>query len=170
MGVGEYCRLDWHIIRGLAYYTGIVYEVFDTGESLRAVAGGGRYDNLLQVLGGPSVGATGFGMGDVVLGILLEEKGKLPQLEGQLDVFVIDGGDAGLSAVMQTVGALRRQGVSADFSYKTQPIGKQLKEANRRCAKRAVIIKGDKATVKDLATGEQQEMTLAALLAPSRAQ
>ena len=59
MGISEYCKLDMRIVRGLAYYTGIVYEIFDSGESLRALAGGGRYDNLLQVLGGPQVGATG---------------------------------------------------------------------------------------------------------------
>ena len=61
MGIGDYAQLDMTIVRGLAYYTGVVYEVFDRKNSLRAIAGGGRYDRLLEVVGGPSVGATGFG-------------------------------------------------------------------------------------------------------------
>ncbi len=161
MGAGEYCTLDMRIVRGLAYYTGIVYEVFDAGESLRAVAGGGRYDNLLEVLGGPKVGATGFGMGDVVLGILLEEKGKIqPEtLAGALDYFVIDGEDGLFEKVIELAAALRAKGFSTDYSVKRQNIGKQLKEADRRNAKKAVIVRGNGLAVKDLKTGEQAEMS-----------
>jgi histidyl-tRNA synthetase len=155
MGVGDYCRLDLRIVRGLAYYTGVVYEIFDRNESLRAVAGGGRYDNLLEVLGGPRMGATGFGMGDVVLGLLLDEKGKLPAAAGGLDFFLIDGDEKAFEKVIAAVGALRGRGLSADFSYKRQSIGKQLKEANRRGARRAAIVRGDAVAVKDLDTGRQ---------------
>ena len=168
MGVAEYCALDMRIVRGLAYYTGIVYEIFDTGKSLRAVGGGGRYDSLLEVLGGPKMGATGFGMGDVVLGILLEEKGKLPELSQSLEFFVIDGDDGQLDNVIKVVGRLRAAGLSADFSYARRSIGKQLKEANKRGAEKAVIVKGDGVAVKDLATGEQSEMSLADFLKKGR--
>jgi histidyl-tRNA synthetase len=171
MGVGEYCTLDMRIVRGLAYYTGIVYEVFDAGGALRAVAGGGRYDNLLEVLGGPKVGACGFGMGDVVLGILLREKGKVrPGILAQgLDFYVIDDEGCPLETVVQVVGALRSKGASADFSYKRQPTGKQLKEANRRGAKRAVIVRpGGTVAVKDLVTGEQQDCRIEDILAGPR--
>lgn len=171
MGVGEYCTLDMRIVRGLAYYTGIVYEVFDAGGALRAIAGGGRYDNLLEVLGGPKVGACGFGMGDVVLGILLQEKGKVrPGILAQgLDFYVIDDEGCPLETVMQVVGALRSKGASADFSYKRQPTGKQLKEANRRGAKRAVIVRpGNTVAVKDLVTGEQQDCRIEDILAGPR--
>jgi len=171
MGVGEYCTLDMRIVRGLAYYTGIVYEVFDAGGALRAIAGGGRYDNLLEVLGGPKVGACGFGMGDVVLGILLREKGKVrPGILAQgLDFYVIDDEGCPLETVMQVVGALRSKGASADFSYKRQPTGKQLKEANRRGAKRAVIVRpGNTVAVKDLVTGEQQDCRIEDILAGPR--
>ncbi len=157
MDVADYCVMDMRIVRGLAYYTGIVYEVFARDESLRAVGGGGRYDNLLEVLGGPAIGATGFGMGDVVLGILLEEKGKLPDLTRTLDFFVIDDSDVSLDQVTKIVAALRSKNYSADFSYKRQPIGKQLKEANRRGAGRAVIVRKDRLAIKDLTTGEQKE-------------
>ena len=167
MGVGPYCRLDLRVVRGLAYYTGVVYEVFDAAEDLRAVAGGGRYDNLLEVLGGPKVGATGFGMGDVVLGILLEEKGKIPDgvLARSVDFFVIDGDEGAFAAAMQVVGALRGRGLSAEFSYKRQNVGKQLKAANRRGARRAVIVRSGGVSVKEMAGGAQREMSLEAFLA-----
>ena len=159
-GVAEWCRFDPQIIRGLAYYTGIVYEIFDAAQSLRAVAGGGRYDNLLEALGGPAVPATGFGMGDIVLGILLAEKGKVPpglQRPG-LDFFVIDDAEGMLEKVIETVAALRAKGFSADFSYKRQPVGKQLKDANRRGAGRAIILRPGAAAMKDLRSGEQADV------------
>ncbi len=166
MGAGEYCRLDLRIVRGLAYYTGIVYEIFDAGADLRAVAGGGRYDNLLQVLGGPKVGATGFGMGDVVLGILLDEKGKVPAdvLARRVDLFVIDGEDGMLGDVLKLVGTLRGRGLSAEYSFKRQNVGKQLKAANRCGARRAVIVRPDGLSIKDLDAGDQQEMSVEAFL------
>ena len=160
MGVMDYCRLDLRIVRGLAYYTGVVYEIYDRAQSLRAIGGGGRYDDLLEVLGGPKLGGTGFGMGDVVLGILLEEKGKLPQAAQELDFFVIGADDDVFEKVMEVVGALRGAGLAADFNYKRQSVGKQLKAANRRGARRAVIVRGDSVAVKDLATGEQTDRPL----------
>ena len=157
MGVAEYCALDLRIVRGLAYYTGVVYEVIAEGE--RAVAGGGRYDNLLEVLGGPKVGATGFGMGDVVLGLLLEEKAKIPNFvqAPNLGCYVVDadGVENTRPAVMRAVGALRRSGVSADFSYARRAVGKQLKEANRRGARYAVLVRSEGLSIKDLKSGEQ---------------
>ncbi|MCJ7543184.1 MAG: histidine--tRNA ligase [Phycisphaerae bacterium] len=168
-GIADWCRYDPGVVRGLAYYTGIVYEVFDATQSLRAVAGGGRYDNLLEVLGGPTLPGTGFGMGDVVLGILLEEKGKLPsekKFPGQrLDFFVIDADGSSAEQVLSVVAALRRGGLAADFSYKRQPLGKQLKEANRRAALRAAICRGATVTVKDLTSGEQVDRPLEDFLA-----
>ena len=171
MGVEDYCRLDLRIVRGLAYYTGIVYEVIAEGE--RAVAGGGRYDNLLEVLGGPKVGATGFGMGDVVLGILLQEKGKVPDdvLAKAIDFFVIDDGAETLDKVLEIVGALRRAGRSAEYSYKRQNVGKQFKAANRCRARQAVIVRPDGAVaVKDMGGGEQVEMSVDEFLATTVAE
>ena len=155
MGVGEYVTLDLHIVRGLAYYTGVVYEALAEGE--RAVAGGGRYDNLLQLVGGPAVGATGFGMGDVVLGLLLDEKGKLPAelRERSVEIFAVAGGEESVPAMLSAVGRLRQGGVSAEYSFKQTGVGKQLKEASKRGASRALIVHGDKAALKDLGSGEQ---------------
>jgi len=169
MGVADYCRLDMRMVRGLAYYTGIVYEVLDRAGSLRAVAGGGRYDNLLEVLGGPKVTGTGFGMGDPVLGILLAEKGRIPEdvRSPSLDFFVIDGADGLLEKAVTVAGALRARGWAADFSYKRQNIGKQLKEANRRNARAAAILQGDgdRMQIKDLATGNQKSVPVGEFLA-----
>ncbi|MCK4625747.1 MAG: histidine--tRNA ligase [Phycisphaerae bacterium] len=164
MGVSDYCQIDLRIVRGLAYYTGIVYEIFDAASSLRAVAGGGRYDNLLKLFGGPEVGATGFGMGDAVLEILLAEKEKLPDLSAGLDCFVIDGDGNLLDKVLEVVGRLRQGGIAADFSAKRQAVGKQFKEANRRNARYAAILRADGIGVKNLATGEQTDVPIGEFL------
>ena len=162
MGIGDYAQLDMTIVRGLAYYTGVVYEVFDRENSLRALAGGGRYDRLLEVVGGPGVGATGFGMGDVVLGILLQEKNKiLPVLlTSQLEFYVIDGEDDVFPEVMKIVGELRKGGFITDYSFKRQNVGKQLKEANRREACVGVIVRKNAIGLKNLQSGEQDDVTL----------
>jgi histidyl-tRNA synthetase len=158
-GIEGWCAYDAGIVRGLAYYTGIVYEVFDRSAALRAVAGGGRYANLLEVLGGPAVSATGFGMGDVVLSILLEEKGLLGEelTGGELDLFLIDADEADLPAVLGLAAELRRCGLRCDYSFRRQAIGKQLKEASRRGSRGVVILEpgGGEVSVKNLATGEQ---------------
>ena len=78
MGLADFVDLDLTIVRGLAYYTDTVFELFDAKKSLRAICGGGRYDNLLEHLGGVSLPAVGFGMGDVVLRELLKDQGRLP--------------------------------------------------------------------------------------------
>jgi histidyl-tRNA synthetase len=168
MGAGEFVRLDLHVVRGLAYYTGVVYEAFDADRSLRALAGGGRYDNLLELLGGPRVGATGFGMGDIVLGILLAEKGKLPDFAERCDCLVIDAGEGMFDDVLAIVAELRRAGLSAGFSYKRQAMGKQLRAAVGRGASAAVIVGQElrdsgEVVVKNLATGEQRRVPRASL-------
>ncbi len=88
MGLADFVDLDLTIVRGLAYYTGTVFELFDAKRSLRAICGGGRYDNLLEHLGGVDLPAVGFGMGDVVLRELLKDKGLLPDYRPSVDVFV----------------------------------------------------------------------------------
>jgi len=164
LGIADWCRYDTGIVRGLAYYTGIVYEVMDAGESLRAIAGGGRYDNLLEVLGGPPVAATGMGMGDVVLGILLEEKQLTGDLGDRVDVFVIDDSPELFAVVIDAVGRLRAGGVAAEFSYKRQNVGKQLKQADRRGALKAIILRDDGAFIKDMVSGEQVACVLDEIL------
>ncbi len=88
MGLADFVDLDLTIVRGLAYYTDTVFELFDAKKSLRAICGGGRYDNLLEHLGGVALPAVGFGMGDVVLRELLKDKGLLPDYRPSVDVVV----------------------------------------------------------------------------------
>ena len=174
MEIGRYCEFDIRIVRGLAYYTGPVFEVFDRQAQLRALCGGGRYDNLLAALGGPKVSATGFGMGDVVLEILLRERGLLRESEGALDFFVIDAKvELFESRVLSMVSQLRGKGFSAAFSYKRQSLSKQLKQASASRARYAVIVgeetdRYDQVTLKNLSTGTQASASLPDFLANPR--
>ena len=177
-------EFSYSIVRGLAYYTGLVFEMRAEGE--RAVAGGGRYDKLIELLGGPPTPAVGFAMGDVVLANLLADKGLMPTGKDLLaalsqpiptrpDAFVIAGPDAQEDAILRTCATLRR-GVEHDTqrepwhpdryqvpplhtrrSYKaTRNVGKLLKDAASASARFAVIVETDaEATVKDLDSGEQ---------------
>ena len=166
MGVGDFCVYDPSIVRGLAYYTGIVFEVHDIQGDLRAICGGGRYDNLLRDFGGPDIPATGMGMGDCVLEILLKEKGLLEkQVPGrELDYFVVAIGFGALAKeVHQIIAKLRTMGKPTNFSYKMGRIDNQLKEASMQKAKYCVIIDGDikedKIKIKNMKTGEQQTVS-----------
>jgi histidyl-tRNA synthetase len=166
MGVSSFCQFDIGIVRGLAYYTGIVFEIYDKGSELRAIGGGGRYDDLLKQFGGPATPATGFAMGDCVLGILLEEKGLFQkQLSPrQMDYFVAYADEKFFKKAVEVTARLRRAGLSANFDYKGGKLGKQIKLASDQNAKRCIIIgdefKENKLVVKDMATGEQQLVDL----------
>ncbi|HWE41870.1 MAG TPA: histidine--tRNA ligase [Gemmatimonadaceae bacterium] len=163
LGVGEYVQLDLTIVRGLAYYTGIVFELFDAKGEFRAIAGGGRYDTLLESLGGPGLPALGFGMGDVVLGELLRARGLMKAAPSAVDVWIAGGErTADMRAVMELAARLRAQGIAVEYALRPQQLGKQFKSASTAGAKQAVIIPlaSDGAataefTIRDLASGEQ---------------
>lgn len=173
MGVSDYCTFDISIVRGLAYYTGTVFEAFDRAGQFRAICGGGRFDDLLNSLGGPSMPAVGFGMGDVVLAEVLAEKGLLPEVAARIDYYVIDADKALFDKALQLTADLRGAGRSAMFSYKRASLGKQLKAAAGARATKAVIVgqetvEAGEVTVKDLTTGEQVRMALDDLLSQAR--
>lgn len=160
MGLGSYVDVDLTIVRGLDYYTGTVFELFDAKRTLRAICGGGRYDTLLESLGGVDLPALGFGMGDVVLAELLRERGLVPAPAGAIDVFVagITTGDE--PHVLAIAHELRDAGFRCEFSFGTQALGKQLKAADARGAHRVVVVGPDERArgeviVKDL-TGKTQ--------------
>ncbi len=163
MGVADYCRFDMSIVRGLAYYTGMVFEVHDAVGDLRAVCGGGRYDNLLRDFGGPALSATGMGMGDCVLEILLRDRGLLTESlsHRHVDFFVVCMDEALMSKALDIVARLRSCGKSTEFSYKTVGLGKQLKLADA-CGARQVLIIGQeyldeqKIILKEMQTGTQR--------------
>lgn len=173
-GVADFCRLDLKIVRGLAYYTGPVFEFFDKSQNERAICGGGRYDDLLGKLGKQKEPAVGFGMGDVVLALLLDENGLLTGSDSQRAVFVADATDGLRNEVQRVVAGLRRAGISAEFNYVSQALGKQLKQADKRGAL-AVVILGDESRergvcqVKLLANGTSREIAIDTLLADPKA-
>jgi histidyl-tRNA synthetase len=161
MGLAEFVDLDLTIVRGLAYYTGIVFELFDAGGTLRAISGGGRYDNLLQDLGGVSLPALGFGMGDVVLAELLKEKGVVPSDDSSIDVFLAFITQDDLTQVLALAHQLRDKGLRVEYALSPQAIGKQLKLADARHARLAAVIGPDERArgeliVKDLRSGTQE--------------
>ncbi len=161
MGLGEFVEVDLTIVRGLAYYTGTVFELFDAGRSLRAICGGGRYDGLLQALGGVDLPALGFGMGDVVLGELLRERGLVPSETSSIDVFLAAITEDDLPFVLALAHELRDAGLRAEYALSAQAVGRQLKLADARNARVAVVIGPDdrargEVMVKDL-RGKGQE-------------
>jgi histidyl-tRNA synthetase len=129
LGVLDWVTIDLKIVRGLAYYTGIVFELFDAKGELRAICGGGRYDNLLQSLGGVDLPALGFGMGDVVLAELLRDRGVLPSTTQGPQVWVAAETAAMASDVRRAATALRMHGVSVEYALRDQQVMKQVKAA-----------------------------------------
>ncbi len=164
-GLKDFVRFDPGIVRGLAYYTGIVFEIFDRQGELRAVCGGGRYDNLLKNLGGVDLPALGFGMGDVVLAELLADRGLLKPYKPRVDYYIIAVTAAEQSAQKQLARRLRDAGHAVSYSFKAGSIGKQFKDADARGARFAVVIGPDELTqgiavVKDMESGQETRVRL----------
>ncbi|HET7200908.1 MAG TPA: ATP phosphoribosyltransferase regulatory subunit, partial [Burkholderiales bacterium] len=166
MGLEDFVDVDLRIVRGLAYYTGIVFELFDAKQSLRAICGGGRYDTLIAEMAGIDLPCVGFGMGDVVLGELLKEQGNLTVAPSQLDAFLIAVSGDDVASVLALAHELRDRGVAVEYGLRHAPIRKQLELAVARGAPRAVIVgpeerKAKVAVVRDLNTGKQRKVALA---------
>lgn len=166
-GLADFVQVDLRIVRGLAYYTGVVFEAFDRGGTLRAIAGGGRYDNLIGQLsdGAASLPALGFAMGDVVLGELLRENDAArAQMEAavssaqELDVYVVIAKEERRESALASVQAMRDAGYRVDFSLVSAKVGKQFQNAEQLNAKFAVLF-GDEwpqVKVKTLASREEE--------------
>jgi len=165
-GLDAWATLNMNIVRGLAYYTGMVFEVHEAGGKERAIAGGGRYDNLIELMGGPPTPAVGFAMGDVVLSLVLEDRGLMPEgvrlLEAtgaRPDAFVIStGSEPSEAALPRVLATLRENALHARRTHRsTRNVGKLLKEASQIGARTAVIIDdaSEQARVKNLDTGEE---------------
>jgi histidyl-tRNA synthetase len=159
--VGPFVEPDFRVVRGLAYYTGPVWEIFDLARSLRSIAGGGRYDALIGSLGGPDLPAVGFGMGDVVLSELLAEKGLLPKQPARIQDVVVPIGPEMLGPARRVATRLRARGRSVDVPYAAIKLAKALKVADQARAERAFIVGPDEwsqdaVRLKDLASGEER--------------
>ena len=163
MGLGEFVDLDLTIVRGLAYYTGTVFELFDAQRSLRAICGGGRYDDLLERVGGVNLPALGFGMGDVVLGELLQERGLLPAAPATIQVFLVAATAEDRPRVFRMAHQLRDLEVRVEYAMGDDKVGKQLKLADARGARVAVVLGPEERSrgtvvIKRLGDGSQREV------------
>jgi histidyl-tRNA synthetase len=168
MGLGDYVEVDLRIVRGLAYYTGIVFELFDRRGELRAICGGGRYDRLLELVGGEPQPAAGFGMGDVVLGELLAERGLRPPYERALDYFLVPVTPEQRDAVLRIAHALRDHGRSVAYALREQAVGKQLKAAGREGAREVLIVGPEElergcVVARDMSSGSEREVAIGEL-------
>jgi histidyl-tRNA synthetase len=167
LGADDYLAYEPNVIRGLDYYTGIVFEARDSTGQYRAILGGGRYDNLVAAVGGEPVPGTGFAMGDVVLGLLLEDLGRLPVLDrSPADILVCAFAPDSKPAALALAASLRRAGLKAEWYPEADRLPKQLKYANRQSIPLAAILGPEElasgeVTLKDLRSGEQRRMPLA---------
>ncbi|MFH0922214.1 MAG: histidine--tRNA ligase [Fibrobacterota bacterium] len=158
-GCAECVVFDPAIVRGLAYYTGIVFEIFDSAKTLRALAGGGRYDGLIALFGGEPTPAVGFGMGDVVVAELLRDKGLVVPYVKPLTAFIVNFSRDSLVPAVQTASLLRAKGVDAEFALKPVGIKRQMEMAQN--ARYVVFVGGDEwakgeVKVRDMKTGEER--------------
>jgi histidyl-tRNA synthetase len=163
MGLGRYVEVDLGVVRGLAYYTGFVFEAFDRKGELRAIAGGGRYNDLVKKLGGPDLPAVGFAIGDVTLGLLLEARGLMPAFVQASDVYCVIGGEPERKAAFADIHALRAMGYRVDYPIKDLAFGKQFKAAVESGAKLALIYGGDELArgvvkIRDLRDRSEQDV------------
>ena len=168
-GLASFVEVDCGVVRGLAYYTGIVFEVFDAQRSLRAICGGGRYDGLLRDLGGADLPAVGFGMGDVVLAELMKSRATSDATAAGLDAFLVAVTAEDVPTILELAHDLRDQGVRVEYALKQQGVTKQLRLATARSARRAVVIGPDErkkaeAVVRDLSTGSEERVAIEKLL------
>ena len=162
-GVGDFIQIDLGIVRGLAYYTGFVFEAFEVSGEGRAIAGGGRYDALVKKLGGPDMPAVGFAMGDVTLVDLLESKSLVPEYIQNPEFIAIIGGEDERAVALADAAQLRAIGYRIEYPFKSQGFAKQFKSANQSGARFALIYGSEElergiVKVRDLSKGSELEI------------
>lgn len=168
-GIEDWVQFDASVVRGLAYYTGIVFEAFDRKGILRAIAGGGRYDKLLETFGGDPTPAAGFGFGDAVIVELLKERNKLPSFEGSgFDTVVFAMNEELYRPAVEVASILRENGQSVDLILENKKSKWVFKHASRNEAKHCVIVGSDEyengeVAIKNLANGEQSRVKIDSL-------
>ncbi len=170
MGFGSFVAYDASIVRGLAYYTGIVFEIFDRRGELRAICGGGRYDRLLGTVSGADLPAVGFGMGDVVLTELLRDLDLLPDTAPSVDVYLVAVTENEQELLLRAAHALRHGGRSVLYALRPTGVGKQFKDADARGARHVVVFGPDEvaagvAVVRTMGTGGEERVPIERVLA-----
>jgi len=167
-GLGEFVKIDYAVIRGMAYYTGVVFEAFDQKGEFRAIAGGGRYNNLLKLIsdGKVDLPALGFGMGDVVLLELLKSRKLLPAFDSAVEVFVLIEDETLRPASLKLVQDLRSAGKAVEYSLTPSKGDKQFKRALELNVARTIRLERDaegivRARIKDLRTRSETVVEVA---------
>ena len=165
LGLGEFVEFDLKIVRGLAYYTGIVFELFDRKGELRAICGGGRYDRLLELVGGEPLPAVGFGMGDVVLTELLAQRGRLPSVGRSVDLFLVAVAPELRNHLLEVARGQRERGRTVMYSLRSQAMRKQFSAAGVEGARWVVVlgpaeVQRGMAVLRDMASGTEREVSL----------
>jgi histidyl-tRNA synthetase len=165
MGFASYVEFDLRIVRGLAYYTGIVFEIFDRKGELRSICGGGRYDRLLELVGGDPLPAVGFGMGDVVLGELLRALDLAPSVAPKVDYFIVIIGEEHRKLAQAIAHAQREKGAGVQYSLREQPVRKQFTAAGNAGAREVIVLGPDEvarncAVLRNMDSGEEREVPL----------
>ena len=168
-GLANFVRVDYHVIRGLAYYTGVVFEAFDKKGDFRAIAGGGRYDNLIKLISGGKVDlpALGFGMGDVVLLELLKARGLLPPFDSQVDAYCLIEDEALREESLDLVQSLREHAFAVEYPLTPAKSDKQFKRAMELKARFTVKLTagsqgGLELKLKNLSTREEKTLPVRA--------
>ena len=169
IGLENFIQVDLGIVRGLAYYTGFVFEIFEKQGKSRALGGGGRYNDLIQKLGGPSMPAVGFALGDVTTLDLLTSLNLLPAFVQSCDLYLAYTSEPTRAKALDLLPKLREAGYSVEISLKPLGFGKQLKAADKAGARKVVIIGDDELAknackVKDLSAKSEVEVPLEKLL------
>jgi histidyl-tRNA synthetase len=160
-GMGEFVKVDYQVIRGLAYYTGPVFEAFDRKGEFRAIAGGGRYNNLVKLISGGKVDlpALGFGMGDVVLLELLKARGLLPTFDALVDVFVLIEDEGLRLPSLKLVQELRAAGHVTEYALTPTKPDKQFKRAQEMKASHTLKLENDSSVrMRNLKTREEKSI------------
>ncbi len=160
----DYIKVDLSIARGLAYYTGNVYECYDKEGKYRALAGGGRYDQLVQLFGGEPTPATGFAIGTATLTLLLTDKGLLPKTDIGPDYYIAPVDEKMLTTAVEIAAKLRTKN-TVDIDLMRRKLSKQFEYANFIGAKKIIIVgekdlKEGKVTIRDLKTGKEEKVSL----------
>ncbi len=167
-GVEKFVRLDLAIARGFDYYTSTVFEVFDSSKKFRALAGGGRYNNLVSDFGGEELQGIGYGMGDVTLELFLREKGKIPNYDKGIDYFVATIGEKPVGLAIKAAERLREKGFKVELEISGKKLSKQLEYANKIGAKKLIVIgeeeeKTKKFKIKDMLTRSEEKASIETL-------
>src|SRR5882724_8101344 len=180
-GLADFAKIDVRIVRGLAYYTGIVFEVFDRAGKFRAIAGGGRYDNLISQLsdGSLSLPALGFAMGDVVLGELINEIPRARKTmqkaianDSKIDIYIVIAKEQRRADALAQIQQLRDRGYRVDYPLTPTKVARQFQSAEDLGARVALLF-GDEwpqVKIKNMGTGEQELVAHDRLLAHLQAQ